>query len=861
MQLSRGFITSEPSGPPPAESSTSTNKKKAASSRHASGRRSASHPPGSAPGLASLIAGSAMLAVPVLAAFLAVRALAPPAPLPADALPAEFSARRAAAFLSDVAAVPHPMGTRAHDAVRDVVLRDWRTLGLEPIIQSGTYVDGERHYAARVENILVRLSGTNPAPGRALLLATHYDSEETAPGAADDGSGIATLLETARALLAGPRLAGDVIFLITDGEEDGLIGASVFCEQHPWAKDVALALNFETRGTSGPSLMFQTSPGNSRLIEALAATPHPRGYSLAQSVYERMPNYTDLTEFLAAKMQGMGFAFIGHPLDYHTPNDNLTNLDLGSLQQDGSYALALARRFGDGGIPDRAPADAVYFSLFGDIFVHYPSRVALVIACLAATLVTGAITAGTIRRRIRVRGLLFGIVFFIGSLAAGAGLGYGFVAAVKASHGSWLPAGPFASNPFYALALAALGAAAAVLVYGLVRAPRRGRVYAMPVSRASGLEVACGAGVVWSVLAIATAVALPEGSYIVGVPVLVLAATAFLWAMRRNRIGAANRWKGTRGRANGEELNWREPLESDREPRDSEPGIAASLPAAVIIVLIATPVIYLVFIAMFLSPEVAAILAAVSAFMVTAATPAMETIRMRLGKSLAAVLLLLFVAGAVAGAVTSRYTDRDPRWVSLSYLLDFDKGRGYWIASARDVVPLTKEIAGGDFTKGHPQPEFAGKPDAFAFREAPVLAGPAGAPPQVRVLEDRVEGVSRTLRLRISSPRGGRHFVVQCTGEGITSAAIEGRPLVLRAGNGKGFAFAFMNPGREGFDLSMKARAAAVPVIVKVRESNPGLPDLPGFSVPPPPPGVRLLRTSVDISVSASISAQANATR
>ncbi len=856
MQLSRGFMTSEPSEPPPAESSTSTNKKKTASSRHASGRRSASRPKGSAPGLASLLAGSAMLAVPVLAAFLAVRALAPPSPLPADALPTEFSARRAAALLDDIAAVPHPMGTQAHDAARDVVLRDWRALGLEPIIQSGTCVDAKRHYAARVENILVRLPGANPAPGRALLIAAHYDSVETAPGAADDGSGIATQLETARALLAGPRLARDIIFLATDGEEDGLIGASVFCEQHPWAKEVALALNFETRGTSGPSLMFQTSPGNSRLIEALASTPHPRGYSLAQSVYKRMPNYTDLAVFLAAKMQGMDFAFIGHPLDYHTPNDDLAHLGLGSLQQDGSYALALARRFGNGGVPDRATADAVYFSLFGDIFVHYPSRVALVIACLAAALVAGAIIAGAIRGRIRVRGLLFGTVFFIGSLAAGAGLGYGFIAAVKASHGRWLPAGPFASNPFYALALAALGAAAAVLVYGLVRAPRRGRVYAMPVSRASGLEAACGAGIVWSVLAIATAVAFPEGSYIVGVPVLVLAATAFLWAIGRNRIGATGRWKGARGRLDGEELNWREPLESDREPRDSEPGIANSLLAAVIIVLIAAPVIYLVFIAMFLSPAVAAILAAVSAFMVTAATPAMETIRMRLGKSLAATLVLLFVAGAVAGAVTSRYTDRDPRWVSLSYLLDFDEGRAYWIAPARDAVSLTKEIAGGEFTKGHPRPEFAGKPDAFAFREAPVLAGPAGAPPQVRVLEDRIEGGTRMLRLRISSPRGGRQFVVQCTGGGIASAAVEGRPLVLRAGNDRGFAFVFMNPGREGFDFSMTARAGA-PVVVKVRESNPGLPDLPGFSAPPPPPGVRLLRTSVDFS----ISAQADATR
>jgi hypothetical protein len=233
---------------------------------------------------------------------LAIRALAPPEVLPADAPAAEFSAVRAAFLLKPIAAEPHPMGVPAHDWVRDTILRDWRALGLEPVVQTGVRFRPAGWEATRVENILVRLPGT---AGRALMLSTHYDSVEPAPGAADDGAGVVTLLETARALLAGPRLAQDIIFLITDGEEDGLVGAQVFCAQHPWAKEVGLALNFEARGTAGSSLMYQTSRGNRELIAALARSPHPRGYSFAGTVYRHMPNAGDLTVFMRSGMQGL----------------------------------------------------------------------------------------------------------------------------------------------------------------------------------------------------------------------------------------------------------------------------------------------------------------------------------------------------------------------------------------------------------------------------------------------------------------------------------------------------------------------------------------------------------------------------
>jgi hypothetical protein len=67
----------------------------------------------------------------------------------------------------------------------------------------------------------------------AVLVMSHYDSVHNSPGAADDSLGAAAALEIARALKAGPQPARDVIFLFTDGEEAGLLGAEAFFARDP----------------------------------------------------------------------------------------------------------------------------------------------------------------------------------------------------------------------------------------------------------------------------------------------------------------------------------------------------------------------------------------------------------------------------------------------------------------------------------------------------------------------------------------------------------------------------------------------------------------------------------------------------
>jgi hypothetical protein len=308
-----------------------------------------------------------------------------PKPLPSSAPPQEFSAARAHDQVRAIAQKPHPTGSEEHQRVRDYLLAELTELGVTPKIETGfsQVSRGRFHAEGNVENIVARLTGS--ANTRPVMLAAHYDSVTRGPGASDDGHGVAVLLETLRALRAGPPLHNDVIFLITDGEERGLLGALLFMREHPWRSEPGVTLNFEARGTSGSAFMFETSAGNEWLIRGLqAAVPQADATSVAYEIYRRMPNDTDLTVFKRGGLAGMNFAYIGRPEFYHTSQDNVANLDQRSLQEQGRYALSLARRFGNEDLRAKSSGDAVYFPTPFTPLIVYPASWVMPIAWLTA---------------------------------------------------------------------------------------------------------------------------------------------------------------------------------------------------------------------------------------------------------------------------------------------------------------------------------------------------------------------------------------------------------------------------------------------------------------------------------------------
>ncbi|HYV10582.1 MAG TPA: M20/M25/M40 family metallo-hydrolase [Pyrinomonadaceae bacterium] len=354
----------------------------------------------------------------------------PPRPVGANAPADVFSSGRAMESLKTIAQKPHPIGSPEHEAVRAFVLQQLTALGLQTEVQTtaGRGIVNERPASVAVNNIIAILKGNGS--GRALLLAAHYDTVPVSPGASDDGAGVATLLETARALKSGPPLRNDLIFLFSDGEETGLLGAQAFL-QHPLSKQVALALNFEARGASGPSVLFETSDNNAWLIdEFAAAAPYPNGNSVAYEVYRLMPNSTDLQVFKEAGIAGLNFAYFDGVNRYHSNSDDLQNISEASLQHHGTYALALARRFGNASLDTPSNDNAVYFDLLGKRLVHYSTRWVLPATVLIAIIFAAIAWFGARRGKITLPGVALGFLSFVAAVFAALGFGllaWGFI--------------------------------------------------------------------------------------------------------------------------------------------------------------------------------------------------------------------------------------------------------------------------------------------------------------------------------------------------------------------------------------------------------------------------------------------------
>ncbi|MCA9879840.1 MAG: M20/M25/M40 family metallo-hydrolase, partial [Thermomicrobiales bacterium] len=307
-----------------------------------------------------LLAAATML----LTFGLLVLAARPPAPLP-DSAPAEqFAAGRAMRVLERLVgeSTGHPVSTAQNAAVRQRITDEMTALGLSVETQTAFSCQPRWAVCGEVTNILARWPGTHDGP--AVLLTAHYDSVAAGPGAGDDLAGVAALLEVARILRAGPPLASPVILLFTDGEEVALLGAQAFVAEHPWAQGVGVVVNLEANGTSGQSLLFETTHDSGWLAQTLGgAETRLVGNAFADSLYTILPFNTDLTVYEAAGIPGVNFAFVDDHAQYHTPLDAPQNVDPGSLQHHGDNALAAARAFGAQDLRGPPSGERVYADL------------------------------------------------------------------------------------------------------------------------------------------------------------------------------------------------------------------------------------------------------------------------------------------------------------------------------------------------------------------------------------------------------------------------------------------------------------------------------------------------------------------
>lgn len=317
----------------------------------------------------------------LIAVVLAVLGTTPPRSASADAPVEQFSAARAMTDIGRIGRAPHPSGSMELERLRGYLMNRLGGFGMAVHTQEALFpVDardklnhrsGENRAQIPLVNIVAVLPGKDRALPAVALMA-HYDSVWGSPAAADDGAGVAAILETMRALSAERDRRRDVIVILTDGEEAGLNGAKLFYARALEAKRIGALINLETRGGGGKANLFQTSALNGDVARLWASTaPHPAGTSLATFIYSVLPNDTDLTVALPHGYTAWNFAFIGRPGLYHSQMATPANLDRGALQQMGEQTLGLTRAMVKAPeLPGRSP-DIVFFDVFGLFAVHY----------------------------------------------------------------------------------------------------------------------------------------------------------------------------------------------------------------------------------------------------------------------------------------------------------------------------------------------------------------------------------------------------------------------------------------------------------------------------------------------------------
>lgn len=300
----------------------------------------------------------------------------PPSATARDGAPEQFSAYRALDVLTSwrgVATVPHSSGTVAHDVLRGHIVKALEAQGLEMVLTTPA-LSCLTSRCVWVHNIVATLPATAPKPKHgAIALSAHYDSILAGPGINDDLASVAAIIEVVRALKTQKKRDRDVIVLITDGEELGLLGAKAFYKT-PLSKEVEVVVNMEARGSSGPSYLFETSDANAWTINHMAkALSYPHTSSLHQAVYEVLPNGTDFTVHKRYRKQGIGTGYIRNVAHYHSPLDSMERLNLPTLQHQGQQAYEATLAFLDADAPS-APAPIVYTDIMGLTLIHWPVK-------------------------------------------------------------------------------------------------------------------------------------------------------------------------------------------------------------------------------------------------------------------------------------------------------------------------------------------------------------------------------------------------------------------------------------------------------------------------------------------------------
>jgi Peptidase family M28 len=622
----------------------------------------------------------------------------------------EFSAERALVHLKEITQKPHYVGSENHQKVREYLIAELEKLGLNVEVQTQMVFNQKWRAGSNTKNILARIKGSGN--GRALLLLSHYDSSpHSSLGASDAGSGVVTILEGIRAFLAKNKTPkNDIIILISDAEELGLLGAIAFVNHHPWAKNVGLVLNFEARGSGGPSYMLmETNGGNKNLVKAFnnANPKYPVANSLMYSIYKMLPNDTDLTVFREdGNINGYNFAFIDDHYDYHTKQDSYKRLDENTLQHQADYLMPLLYYFANADLENlSAGEDFVFFNFPGFNLINYPFSWVSPLLIFTILVFLFLIFIGFKLRKLVVKQILVGFLPLLISLIISgllAFLGWKLILKLHPQYQDILHGFTY-NGHYYISAFIALTLWLTLVIY---------KIYFL---RNNIVNLFIAPIFIWILINFAISVYLPGAGFFI-IPVIIsLLIFAILLFSKENQ---------------------------------NKPVILFSVLIIPIIVIFA-PLIQMLPIGLGL--KLSAISTVLTVLVIGLIIPIFSFYKNV--KILSTIFLLIGILLLVSGTFTSKYSEDRKNPNSILYVLDTDKNEAFWASYNSETDSFTKQYLGdtptsGTFIKNLSTSKYA--TNFKLYKKTKVLDL---AEPNVEIITDTIVGNKRIINLNITPKR------------------------------------------------------------------------------------------------------------
>lgn len=742
----------------------------------------------------TIIQTIAVILIIIAAALVGMSSLAMPAVVPASAPAGEFSAERAMEHIRAISQAPRPSGSLENAQVRDYIISQLESLGLSPEVQQTTAVASRESsmYAIVVYNIIARISGSNSSG--AILLDAHHDTMPMTPGATDCGSCVATLLETARALQAGPPLQNDVILLFTDSEEFGPVGAPIFVEEHPWASEVQQVLNFDGAGRTGPSMMVEAGPHSGWLVREWGRTVSlPVAQSWLGDLLQITGFSTDFRSFADAGSGGLNFIYFFEETVYHTMLDNPKTIDPRSVQQDGSNALSMTQLLGNLDLTETgSPDDAVYFSLLRGLLVSYPATWAIPLALLTGLLLAGTVVAGFRRGQLTLRGLVLGLSAGLLSIIAIPGLATGLWMGIVQLHSAYQSAFLRVYNfPLYYWAFIALAVTIAATIHVLFK------------RKVGANDLAFGALLLWWILAVVFSVLAPGFSYLITWPLL-FSTLALGWVLWKESPDA-NSWRREIALVAG-----------------SVPGLIILAPAIKAMSEFG-PMSYLGITFLFV------------ALLLILLTPQLDLMTRTRRWWLSGGALLVTLGFLTAGSLTAGFDAQHPQSSGLAYLLNADSEQATWFSPGPQLDSWTTQF----FAE---QPERGTVGELFPIAQSsqtPILKGEAPAvaldAPEVEVLKDQIVNSVRILQLRLRSPRQAPIIYLDVEPRAaVRAAVIDGQQNNTPESEGNLWSLQYRGVPPEGVEITLEIEPSQS-LTIQVIDISMELPGIVGTTFQPRP--------------------------